>query len=262
MSSDTSDAIRGDGEGFWSGLVCRLWAAFEHLQEVAAGIFGLSDTMVPNNCEAFVPQTNPRDEARIRFAYVTGDAVKTMNANRRRRRFRRVLVTACLLLIVAAVAGLPVYVRPQIDPLRHADAIFILGGRDHQRYSLGFELGAQGWAPNVVVSNPNGTNDRWLTDLCAAPHQRFDLHCFVPDPSTTKGEGRELRRLASQHGWRTVIVVTLRAHISRARFILKRCFDGELVMVASPVQISIPLWAFQYVYQTAGYARAVVQPGC
>ena len=101
-----------------------------------------------------------------------------------------------------------------------------------------------------------------VQELCAAPHPRFNLHCFVPDPPTTKGEGRELRRLASQYGWRTVIVVTFRPHISRARFILEQCFDGDLVMVASPAHISVPRWAFEYVYQTAGYVRAVLQPGC
>lgn len=185
-----------------------------------------------------------------------------MNATRRRRRFRRVLVSVCLLLIVAVIAGLPVYVRPQIDPPRHADAILILGGPDHRRYSYGFELGAQGWAPNVVVSNPKGADDPWLTRYCATPHPEFDLYCFAPDPATTKGEGRELRRLASQKGWRTVMVVTSRPHISRARFILEKCFDGELVMVPIPAQLSLPIWAFHYAYQTAGYARAVLQPGC
>jgi hypothetical protein len=34
------------------------------------------------------------------------------------------------------------------------------------------------------------------------------------------------------------------------------------VMVASPAHISIPRWAFEYVYQTLGYVRAVLQPGC
>jgi hypothetical protein len=59
---------------------------------------------------------------------------------------------------------------------------------------------------------------------------------------------------------RTVIVVTFRPHISRARFILKQYFDGDLIMVESPAHLSIAQWAFQYVYQTAGYVRAVLQP--
>jgi hypothetical protein len=32
--------------------------------------------------------------------------------------------------------------------------------------------------------------------------------------------------------------------------------------VAIPVQLSVFEWAFHYVYQTAGYVRAVLQPGC
>ena len=167
-----------------------------------------------------------------------------------------------LLFVVAVVAGVPVYVRPQIDPLRHADAILILGGPEYDRYPYGFQLGEEGWAPIVVASNPNGPRDPWLTDFCATPHRRLNLRCFVPDPPTTKGEGRELRRLATEYGWRTVIVVTFRPHISRARYILQQCFDGSLIMIASPTDLSVARWAFEYVYQTAGYVRAALEPGC
>lgn len=178
------------------------------------------------------------------------------------RPVRRAFLPPCLLLLAAVVAGVPVYVRPQVDQPRHGDAILILGGPNYYRYTYGFELGSQGWAPNVVVSSPHGREDKWLTQFCATPQTRFQLRCFTPDPPTTKGEGRELRRLASRYGWRTIIVVTLLPHISRARFILEQCFDGDLVMVPIPNRLSLPIWAFQYVYQTAGYARALVQPGC
>ncbi len=167
-----------------------------------------------------------------------------------------------MLLIAALVGGLPVYVRPQTNPLRDADAILILGGPGWERYPFGIELGAKGWAPTVVISNPDGDKDPWLTKTCAAPPSGLTLHCFAPEPATTLGEGRELRRLAAIHGWRTVIVVTFRPHISRARYILEQCFDGDLVMVASPAHLSLSTWVFQYVYQTAGYVRAGLQPGC
>lgn len=164
--------------------------------------------------------------------------------------------------IITVAAGLPVYVHPQLDGLRRADAILILSGPHHDRYPFGFDLAEQGWAPNLVVSNPNGTGSPWLMRYCAAPHPRFTARCFVPDPPTTKGEARELRRLATEYGWRTVIVVTFRPHISRARYILEKCFGGELVMVANPTPIVGRRWAYEYVYQTAGYIRAVLQPGC
>jgi hypothetical protein len=104
-------------------------------------------------------------------------------------------------------------VRPQIDQLRHADAILILGGFGDHRYSYGSDLGRQGSAPNVVVSIPQGASDVWDRDFCAIPPPRLNVHCFFPHPLTTKGEGRELHRLATEYSWRTVIVVTFRAHV-------------------------------------------------
>jgi uncharacterized SAM-binding protein YcdF (DUF218 family) len=195
-----------------------------------------------------------------RSCRIPGGSVSTRP--RWRPRPRHLLVSICLILATTIVAGVPVYVRPQVDPLRHADAILVLGGFGYERYPYGLELGDHGWAPIVVVSSPNGTKDVWLTKYCATPHPKFDLHCFVPDPPTTMGEGRELKRLAARHGWRTVIVVTYRPHISRARYILEQCFDGDLIMVVSPPGVSIPRFAYEYAYQTAGYVRAALQPVC
>jgi uncharacterized SAM-binding protein YcdF (DUF218 family) len=173
------------------------------------------------------------------------------------RFIRRWLVLPCALLIAAVIAGLPVYVQPQIDPLRHADAILVLGGRDYDRYPFGIGLGERGWAPIVVLST-----DRRGMRFCATRRPHLDLRCFIPDPPTTKGEAQQLHRLAANYGWRTVIVVTSRPHISRARVILEQCFDGDLIMVESPARLSVRGWAYQYVYQTAGYARAVLEPRC
>lgn len=170
------------------------------------------------------------------------------------------MLVLAVLLIASVIGGLPVYVRPHVDQLRRADAILVLGGPGDDRYQFGLELGRQGWAPATFWSNPAGSGG--LTKYCEKYGEDYNLHCFVPDPPTTKGEARALRDLATQYGWRTVIVVTFRPHISRARFILKQCFDGDLVMVGSPTNISKPQWAFQYVYQTVGYIRAALQPDC
>jgi uncharacterized SAM-binding protein YcdF (DUF218 family) len=181
------------------------------------------------------------------------------------RWFRRVLKWSAALvvfIVAATIAGWPVYVRPQIDSLRPADAIFVLGGPEYERYSFGHQLGDDRWAPVVVVSNPLGDKVKWLADYCATPKPGFQLICVQPDPPTTLGEGRDLRRLAEQYGWKTVIVVTFTPHISRARYILEHCFHGDLVMVAPPTDLSVAEWAWQYVYQTAGYARTVFESSC
>jgi uncharacterized SAM-binding protein YcdF (DUF218 family) len=177
-------------------------------------------------------------------------------------RIRKVLVPTLVATALLAVAGIPVYVVPQVDPLRPADAILILGGYSYERYPYGLELALQGLAPQVVVSNTAGEEDIWLTDLCTHQRYRFTVSCFRPDPPTTTGEARELRRLSAEQGWRRVIVVTFRPHISRARYITESCFNGELIMTESPADISVGYWVWAYVYQTAGYLRAVLQPAC
>ena len=48
-----------------------------------------------------------------------------------------------MLLTAAIVAALPVYVRPQIDHLRRADAILVLSGYGEDRYAMGLDLQAQ-----------------------------------------------------------------------------------------------------------------------
>ncbi len=125
-----------------------------------------------------------------------------------------------------------------LHPERRADAIFVLGGGAYERYPYALELALLDFAPRVVMSNPRGSRDIWMTDLCGSQRYDFPITCFEPTPSTTRGEAQELRRLAHLYGWKRVIVVTSVPHISRARFILDRCFDGELVMASSPEDIS------------------------
>ena len=178
-----------------------------------------------------------------------------------RRPWRWVLV-AVVVLSVVTVLGWPVYVRPQRDKLRPADAIFVLGGPGDSRYTLGLEHALQGSAPQVVFSNPIGSDATWLTDLCMHQRYRFTVSCIEPDPPTTRGEARALRRLAQSKGWHSVIVVTDTPHISRARYILERCFDGVLIMNSNEGPLLPPDWAWSYVYQSVAFVRAALQSGC
>lgn len=171
----------------------------------------------------------------------------------------RWLVAAVLLAVVLGIAGYPVYVRPQVDTLRKADAILVVGGADPvPRYRYAFELARQGWAPHLVVSDP----DREMTAACAAQYSGFTVECFVPDPRSTLGEARELRLLADEKHWRTVIVVAYPPHISRARYIMGKCFGGQLIMSAGPIQLSFLEWAWMYFYQSAGYLKSLIGGAC
>ena len=178
--------------------------------------------------------------------------------------FKRALWMLVILFSTAAAitaAGWPVYVRPQIDPLRTADAIVVLGGTPYERFDIGVELAERGYAPLLVISNSVGSGDRTMDKYCHG-HFDFVVSCFEPDPWTTKGEAQEIGRRATQQGWHHIIVVTFTPHISRARYIVEKCFDGELTMVASPTPSGLPFWAGMYIRQSAGYLNAFADRGC
>ncbi|MGW6427175.1 YdcF family protein [Nocardia sp. NPDC055053] len=178
--------------------------------------------------------------------------------------FRRagwLLVGALVIALGAAFAGWPVYVRPQVDPLRPADVIVVLGGTPYERFDLGIELAERGYAPEVLISQSTGPDDPLMDKYCGGRFA-FRVSCFVPDPWTTDGEAREIVRRAKIYGWRHIIVVTFTPHVSRARYIVGRCFDGEITMVASPTESGFGFWSWMYVRQSAGYIRAFVNQHC
>ncbi|MEV0355798.1 YdcF family protein [Nocardia sp. NPDC050697] len=177
---------------------------------------------------------------------------------------RRVAVGLAGLLLVLGVltaAGLPVFVHPQVDPLRPADAIVVLGGTPYERFDLGLELAERGLAPELVISASTGLNDPVMAKYCAGEHP-FRVSCFEPEPWTTQGEAQEIRRRAAAEQWRHIIVVTFTPHVSRARYIVGKCFGGELTMVASPSRTDLPFTAWMYIRQSAGYLKAFTEIGC
>ena len=101
-----------------------------------------------------------------------------------------------------------------------ADAIVVLGGRPN-RLPVGIRLWRDGVAPHLVVFNATGRGD--------------DEHLYIrPEPYSTRGEARAAARLAHEHGWHSLVVVTSSYHVPRARMIFRRAWDGELAMVSAP----------------------------
>lgn len=166
----------------------------------------------------------------------------------------RGVVGLAVVVAVGAAALWPVYVRPRVDVPAAADAILVLGGAHDGREALGLRLAREGYAPRVLFSNPYEYSSV-MNRICHGGY-RVEVICFDPDPRTTRGEGRELARRARAEGWTRVIVVTFTPHISRARYILEKCWDGELLFVDPQPNLSPPRWAYDYLYQSAAYVKA------
>jgi uncharacterized SAM-binding protein YcdF (DUF218 family) len=177
------------------------------------------------------------------------------------RRWRFVVASALVVVLGWACAAFLVIVDPSINRPTHADAIVVLGGANVDgRLAKGLRLAREGYAGALLISTP-GPNGYAIRQACAASIPHVTITCFSPSPKTTQGEAREIRAQAAARGWRTVLVVTSRYHVSRARLIIGRCFSGRLVMVTADSP-SVQEWIYNIFYQTGAYAKALVNPGC
>jgi uncharacterized SAM-binding protein YcdF (DUF218 family) len=145
---------------------------------------------------------------------------------------RPLLLLASIVLAALAVASVPLFILYDDDPVAKADAVMVLAG-EKRRLQTGLELVERGVAPVLVISD--GLDPRWTraNRLC-----RFGdperIVCVRPDPYSTRGEARLAARLARERGWDSLVVVTSRFHLFRARTLFERCFDGRLDLVGSP----------------------------
>lgn len=187
----------------------------------------------------------------------------------------RVRIIATAVVVLAATAfygvGYQLFYRDHSDTLRHADAIVVLGGEHDGREDYGLRLAHEGYAPTVVISNPyshipsenSAASIALMNRVCSSGTAQIDVICFVPNPPTTRGEAMEVQRLATQRGWHSVIVISWRYHLMRARYIFGQCFGGDVIMQSVPRSYppSIWFWTTEFAYQFGGLGKAAVL-GC
>ena len=175
-------------------------------------------------------------------------------------------VRSTLIVLAAAALLLPAwglfqggrYLQHE-DPLRRADAIFVLAGGRLERSLEAVDLYQAGYAPLIVLSPGLGeaadavarargirlpNENELLRDALTGsgvPREAFLIGPGRVD--NTAAEGSMLRALASARGWRTVIVVTSKYHTRRAGYAMRRALAGapvEVVMRASRYDRSDP----------------------
>lgn len=208
---------------------------------------------------------------------MTVDRLTPSGASARQRRARVLPVvagTTAALFTAWLLVCTGVLLHPGIteDP-QPADAVFVLGPSDATRVAQAQRLMDEGLAPSVVYATPQGVDAAGpdaTTEQIDQPHCQeqhdYEVICFEPDPSTTQGEAIRMRDLAAQRGWDDIIVVTMRPHVARAQLIVGRCYTGRTQW--SPIDYVDSYWRHPastlrtYVYQSAGFLKAWVTPGC
>jgi hypothetical protein len=183
----------------------------------------------------------------------------------RRRWILPTLGVVLVLGLLIGVGGHRVYVSPAVDRLaagERVDAVVALGGLPETAL-YAQTLVQHGAAPVLVLSDPYHADSALpVHEACASRPAGYRIICFTPDPSTTRGEAREIRTLAQANGWTRVAVVAPTFHISRARLLVRRCYPKTLLMLALPTHVAWDNWTYQYVRQTLGYAKAAVSRKC
>jgi uncharacterized SAM-binding protein YcdF (DUF218 family) len=155
-----------------------------------------------------------------------------------------------------------VLVEPTVNKPTKVDAILVLGPPDVDgRAEAAYALARAHYAGTVVVSVQSDLQQQ-VKGACRNQNPGYQVICFQPQPGTTRGEAREIGRLARAHHWHSIIVITSTYHISRARMIIQRCLPGTVLMVAAPGRPAISTWLKQFFYQSAAYVKAFASPGC
>jgi len=168
----------------------------------------------------------------------------------RRARWRTTIAVIGLAISVFLTASSLLFVWPATDQPRHVDAILSLNGENEAaREKLSISLARRGYASVLLFSQGNSHT----TPCPKVP--RVSVVCFSADPGRTAGEVEFAARYARRHGWRNLMIVPGRAQVTRARLLMKRCYAGNLTLVAAPVQVlHIP---YDVIYEWGALAKAL-----
>ncbi|WP_420099009.1 hypothetical protein [Corynebacterium sp.] len=185
---------------------------------------------------------------------------------RRTHRFRRVrqvavMVLAFLVCLWGWFAVTKIYL-PRLDPLpADVDVLMQVGGAKPEDVTAARRLAQDRSIADLVISVPTGVQS--FRDAWCAPLGGVRVHCFTPDPSTTRGEAQEFARLAQRNNWTSAMVLaTGREHVERVRLYVTRCWDGDLSVNRPATSRSMVNHLKQAGYQTAGWGRAMKTRDC
>jgi uncharacterized SAM-binding protein YcdF (DUF218 family) len=163
---------------------------------------------------------------------------------------RAVAAAAFALFLAFCALSALLFVFPGTGMPQRVDAIVVLGGSGN-RLDLGLQLAREGRAPYLVLS----LGLPWIPPgLCQQDVGPAQVICFVPDPDTTQGEARGASRIARQHGWTSMVLVTTRDQVWRAHLRFERCYQGRIYGVGSP--LAWDQWPYAIAYQWAGTLKA------
>ena len=182
-----------------------------------------------------------------------------------RRLFALIVVLA--IVVVAIRLSMPWMGRRLMrsDPLKHSDAIVVLGSQQLERSIEAATLYQEGWAPRIIILRPpDVVRDKLKQQLGLQVPTYLDiqrdvlLQMHVPasaialSPHTqdsTRHEATATADYARQNGFHRIIVVTSPYHTGRAGSLFDRANRGTGEVIMHPDRYESPnpdQWWIQY----------------
>ena len=162
----------------------------------------------------------------------------------------RTLLVSCAVACIAGIWWWPRAGRYLVvgeTPLQPADAIVVLAGPRVERWLEGVELYREKVAPRILLSSgrieaaESGLRGRGIEfprevdlikDAMVQLHVPADrIETFPDSVDNTAAEASVTRGIASQRGWRRLIVVTSKYHTRRSLYAFEREFRGSGVQI-------------------------------
>lgn len=161
--------------------------------------------------------------------------------------------------VVAVVFGFlaVLVIFPPDEGTPSGDAVVVHAGGSGDRLREAVHLIERRDAAPVLVAM-YGEDVRWPNgETLCGQQEPFEVLCPAPEPVTTIGEAEELGRLADEHGWDDIVVVTTNYHLRRATMLDAKCTDATIHGAASPGRVSFFQRADRIVHETLGMVQAV-----
>lgn len=168
-------------------------------------------------------------------------------------------------LLVWLFFAFQLFYNVHTPPPKKADAVVMLGGASKERLLDAMMLRADLQAPFLVISNTDTPGNASADNYCKTHSNKSiypDVICFTPEPMNTRGEADAVGLLATERGWKSVVVVTSKYHVARSERLMNQCTPSKVQMAATDPELSLAQWLRRFVIETGGLITVFLNPEC
>jgi len=177
----------------------------------------------------------------------------------------RAFVALLTVLVLWFIVAFQLFYNVHTPMPAKADAVVMLGGASKERLPEALLLRDELKAPFLVLSNTDTKGNATADEYCDAHSNQAtypDVICFMPSSMDTRGEADVIGQLATEHGWKSIVVVTSKYHVVRAERLMNQCVPSKVQMVATQPDFSPAQWLRRFVVETGGLFTVFLNPEC